>query len=451
MKKTEMITSKPVKQKNSLAKAAEMKPFWVFFAIAILVLAISAFKLSSSWVLTIFTALLILGVTIFFISFNLAKTNKDIKLKRTELDAIVSNLDIGIIAYDSDFNISVLNRAAENILGVNGKDIIGKQFSLALTKDRKFRLMAPIMFPSLAPLAVKRSEPGAYPEIMDVSLTDPDLELRISTDKIIDLSGGLLGFVKLIKDRTREIEILRSKGEFITTASHQLRTPLTSLYWIFESLNNETLTEGQKTLVGEGMTVSSRALKIVNDLLDASKIEEGRFGYHFENANVVEFLEMVLKEKMAFAQEYGIKLYFQKPEAPVICLIDSEKLGYALSNLIDNAIKYNVKNGEVTVGIEKVKDKPYVSIFVKDTGIGVPADEINKLFSKFFRAENAAKTVSDGSGLGLFITKNIIRRHGGDIWAESELNRGTTFHFTLPTDPTLVPSREVVYEEEQDA
>lgn len=442
-----MLNYKPTKQKNSLAKAAEMKPFWVFSAIAILVLAISAFQLSLSWVLTIFTACLILGVTIFFISFNLAKTNRDIKLERIELNAIISNLDIGIIAYDSDFKILVLNRAAENILGVNSKNILGKQFSLALTKNPNFRLMTPIMFPSLAPLAVKRSEPGVYPEIIDISLADPDLELRISTDKIVGLSGELLGFVKLIKDKTREIEILRSKGEFITTASHQLRTPLTSLYWIFESLNKETLAESQKTLVDEGMVVSSRALKIVNDLLDASKIEEGRFGYRFENVNVADFLESVLKEKMILAQEYGIKLYFQKPETPVICLIDSEKLGYALSNLIDNAIKYNVKNGEVTVGIEKVEDQPYISIFIKDTGIGVPAEEINKLFSKFFRAENAAKIVADGSGLGLFITKNIIRQHGGNIWAESEINRGTTFHFTLPTDPTLVPPREVVYEE----
>jgi len=190
-------------------------------------------------------------------------------------------------------------------------------------------------------------------------------------------------------------------------------------------------------------------LKIVNDLLDASKIEEGRFGYHFENADIGAFLEMVLKEKTALAEEYKVKVYFQRAkEESIICLIDKEKLGYAVSNLIDNAIKYNVKNGEVVVGLGRLKDRPYILISVKDTGIGIPAEQINKLFSKFFRAENAIKIATEGSGLGLFIARNIIRRHGGDIWAESELNRGTTFYFTIPTDPTLVPPREVVYEEE---
>jgi len=444
-----ITTPKIIKQQSSLISSAEMRPFWAFLVIAALVLIISAFTQPLSWTWLILAVFLILGIIIFFISFNLGKINREIKLEKNQLNAIVSNLDVGVVAYNPDLVVLVCNRAAENILGLNAKDVLAKQFSLALTKEPKFKIMAQIMFPSLALTAVRRSGTGIYPEIMDISLEEPRAELRVSTEKILGLSGELLGFVKLIKDRTREIEILRSKSEFISTASHQLRTPLTSLYWIFESLEKEALAETQKTLVKEGLAASSRALKIVNDLLDASKIEEGRFGYRFENADVVEFLEAVIKEKNVLAEEYGIKLYFQKPsEKSIVCFIDKEKLSYALSNLIDNAIKYNVKNGEVIIGIEKEKNESYISIFVKDTGIGIPAEEINKLFTKFFRAENAEKIASDGTGLGLFITRNIIRRHGGDIWAESEINRGSTFRFTLPTDPTLVPPREVVYEEE---
>ncbi len=442
------INSMPKKQKNSLIKSAEMRAFWVFLVVAIVILILSIFTQPLSWTLIMLVVFLVLGVINFFISFNLAKTSRNAKLERTELNAIISNLDTGVIAYDENFRILICNRAAENILNINAKDILGKQFSLSLTKDPKFRIMAQVMFPSLAPLSVKRSEAGIYPEVIDISLDDPRLELRISTDKLIGLEGEILGFVKLIKDRTREIEILRSKNEFITTASHQLRTPLTSLYWIFESLNKETLSEEQKNLISEGLTVSARALKIVNDLLDVSKIEEGRFGYHFENADIVEFLEKILQEKTSLAEEYGIKLYFQKTEESIVCFIDKEKLSYAVSNLIDNAIKYNVENGEVTVNLSRLKDKPYVLISIKDTGIGIPPEEMNKLFTKFFRAENAEKVVADGSGLGLFIAKNIIRQHGGEIWAESELNRGTTFYFTIPTDSSLVPPKETIYEEE---
>ncbi len=117
------------------------------------------------------------------------------------------------------------------------------------------------------------------------------------------------------------------------------------------------------------------------------------------------------------------------------------------SNLIETAIKYNVENGEVIVGVERVEGQPHVKVSVKDTGIGIPADQMDKLFTKFFRAENVVKVVTDGTGLGLYIVKNIVKRHGGEIWAESEINRGSTFSFTLPTDPKLIPPKEVVYGE----
>ena len=102
---------------------------------------------------------------------------------------------------------------------------------------------------------------------------------------------------------------------------------------------------------------------------------------------------------------------------------------------------------DVIVKIEKVGKNPYIQISVKDTGIGIPAEEFKKVFAKFFRAENAVKVAVEGTGLGLYITKNIIRRHGGQIWIESTLNRGTTVYFTMPTNPTLIPAKEFIYEE----
>ena len=115
----------------------------------------------------------------------------------------------------------------------------------------------------------------------------------------------------------------------------------------------------------------------------------------------------------------------------------------AVSNLIDNAIRYNVENGSVTVSVKQLSDGPYVEVVITDTGIGIPPQDMSKVFSKFFRAENVLRRETEGSGLGLYITKNIIDRHGGTIWAESVIDRGTTFHFTLPTDPKLIPQKEV--------
>ena len=123
-------------------------------------------------------------------------------------------------------------------------------------------------------------------------------------------------------------------------------------------------------------------------------------------------------------------------------MIDKSRLGLALSNLVDNAMKYNSQGGSVTVRVKPVPQKPYVRIDIEDTGIGILAGDIDKIFTKFYRAPNAQRVKADGTGLGLFITRNIIRQHGGEIGVESTLGRGTTFFFTLPTDPTLIPKAE---------
>jgi two-component system sensor histidine kinase VicK len=109
-------------------------------------------------------------------------------------------------------------------------------------------------------------------------------------------------------------------------------------------------------------------------------------------------------------------------------------------NLLENAIRYNIDNGEVFVRVDHVEGKPFVQVSVRDTGIGIPPEAIDKLFKKFFRADNATQSQTEGSGLGLYISKNIVNAHGGELWAESELGRGTIMRFTLPTDSSLVPS-----------
>jgi signal transduction histidine kinase len=111
-------------------------------------------------------------------------------------------------------------------------------------------------------------------------------------------------------------------------------------------------------------------------------------------------------------------------------------------NLLENSIRYNVANGEVIVRIMQVPDKPFVEVNIRDTGIGIPADAIPNLFKRFYRADNAIASQTEGSGLGLYMAKGIVRAHGGEIWIESELNRGTIVHFTLPTDPNLLPRQE---------
>jgi signal transduction histidine kinase len=158
----------------------------------------------------------------------------------------------------------------------------------------------------------------------------------------------------------------------------------------------------------------------------------------------VEYVGKILSDVLPAARKAGIKMYLDRPsvEMPKV-MVDPKRLSLAITNILENAIRYNVENGEVTVKIDLMKDKPYVVVSVRDTGIGIPQEALSKLFTKFYRAENAVKTQTEGSGLGLYIAKGIVTAHGGQIWVESELGRGTTISFALPTDPNLVPKHEV--------
>mgnify|MGYP001588648936 FL=1 len=197
-------------------------------------------------------------------------------------------------------------------------------------------------------------------------------------------------------------------------------------------------------MIDNALNAGQQLLKIIEDLINIAKIEEGRFGYTFEPTDIGYFVNNILTQVMPQARRASIKIYFDRPKDPLPqVMINQEKMTMVFYNFLDNAIRYNVQNGEVIVKVEELKDEPFVQVSVRDTGIGISSSEINKIFGKFFRAENAVKFQTEGSGLGLYINKNIILAHGGKIWAESEINRGTTFYFTLPTSMEVIPEREM--------
>jgi len=391
--------------------------------------------------------LLTLGVLIFWNNLKLVRSNKEIKNASARLYDIVGELTDGVVSYDPDFKIVVINKAAEKLFDLKKDDVIGKRLGPERVKEEKFKLITQVLFPSLAPLVVKRTEGENYPQVVDISLNDPDLEFRVTTIKIFLPDGQVSGFVKIIRDRTREKELIKSKSEFITIAAHQLRTPLTALNWTLDMLSKSDFVKGEeKDISKNGLIASATALKIVNDLLDISKIEEGRFGYKFDDVDVIKFLSDILNNANLSAREYGLNIYLDRgSETKLMAKIDVNRLGLAVSNILDNAMRYNVKNGTITMKVER--KEPYIQIGVADTGIGIPPEAMSKMFGKFFRAENAVRFRPDGSGFGLYIAKNIINRHGGNIWIESALGRGTTVYFTLPTDSSLIPPKEVAYED----
>lgn len=367
-----------------------------------------------------------------------------------ELAAIAANLEEGLVVYDPSFRIVSLNPAAERIFGVSNKDAAGRTIEPRLAADPRYGPLTQVIFPSLAPSVDELSEANAWPVRVRVVLEHPDLRLSTTLNRVMDERGGTVFFVKLVRDETREQAILASKNEFINTAAHQLRTPLTAINWALENIKKSA--EGVSDEIGmtanEALGVSERALKITNDLLDVAKIEDGRFGYQFEDGDLVGFVNDVTSSLLPVAKQYGVAVSFSHDGIPSLPVrIDKSRLGLALFNLIDNAIKYNVKNGTVEIVLARVPDRPFAKVSVKDSGVGIPEDERQKIFKKFHRGTNVTQLEPNGNGLGLFITRNIVKQHGGDIGFESNIDRGSTFWFTVPLETRFIPQKEFVHED----
>ncbi len=238
-------------------------------------------------------------------------------------------------------------------------------------------------------------------------------------------------------------EFDRLKSDFISVAAHQLRTPLSGVKWVLKLLLDGDLgaiSPEQSKMLKRGYDTNEKMIQLVNDLLNVSRIENGRFGYRFEKNDFSKILKLLIENSQLASRERNIEVVAEIHTELAPFFFDAEKMLIALQNLIDNAIKYTLPGGRVIITIEKQGD--YLQVKIKDTGVGIPKEEIHKLFSKFFRATNVVHLQTDGSGLGLFIVKNIITRHGGQIWVDSEETKGTTFTVLIPIIQDLIPKEE---------
>jgi signal transduction histidine kinase len=236
-------------------------------------------------------------------------------------------------------------------------------------------------------------------------------------------------------------EFDRLKSDFISVAAHQLRTPLSGVKWVLKLLLDGDLgaiSTEQKEMLKRGFDTNEKMIQLVNDLLNVSRIENGKFGYAFEKNDFSKLLKTLVENSELAARARGIEILVEDRAQVGEFMFDAEKLLIAFQNIVDNAVKYTLPGGRVFISVEKQGD--YVQVKIKDTGVGIPKSELHKLFSKFFRATNVIHLQTDGSGLGLFIVKSIILRHGGQVWVDSVEGKGTTFTVIVPIVNNLVPT-----------
>jgi signal transduction histidine kinase len=224
----------------------------------------------------------------------------------------------------------------------------------------------------------------------------------------------------------------KMKTEFVSIASHQLRTPLSAIRWTLNLINDNRVAGPAEmntylTLIKEN---NERMIRLINDLLDVSRIEMGRLSFSPKQTNIYVLVEKIVKTSAPFAQANNVDLSMEAPNTLPNVLTDPEKISITIQNLVDNAIKYTKGKGSVKVFMEA--DNKFVKISVKDQGVGIPESQQKHIFKKFFRSDNIMKNQTVGTGLGLFIARSIVEGNKGKIWFESKEGEGTTFYLTLP-------------------
>ncbi len=256
---------------------------------------------------------------------------------------------------------------------------------------------------------------------------------EINISPILNKDSEVIFFVVMERDVTLAKEVDRMKTEFISLASHQLRTPLTSMKWGLEAILGDdfgNLNEKQREYITDIYTSNSRLIGLVGGLLNVSRIESGRILVEPKNTDIKAMIEDIVKELKVKAQDKNVEISVISEEIPSIN-IDPKLVREIYLNLIGNAIKYSPEGKKVEIKLSK-QDEQIISE-IKDEGIGIPENQKQDIFNKFFRAENALKMIPDGTGLGLYLAKSLVELMDGVIWFESEEGKGTTFWFTLPT------------------
>ncbi len=233
-----------------------------------------------------------------------------------------------------------------------------------------------------------------------------------------------------LKEANKKLKKLdEAKSEFISIASHQLRTPLSAVKGYAAMLLEEVKDPERKDALNKIFLSNERLIKLVNDLLNLSRIERGKLQFNFKERQLADILDSVIAELQMLATRRGLKIIYNRVDLPLL-KIDEDKLRQVFINIIDNAIKYTPKG---TITIKTYLDENNVIIAVHDTGIGMKQEDINSIYEKFQRGKTGIDICPSGTGIGLYIAHKIVEAHNGRIWAESKgVNQGSTFYIKLP-------------------
>lgn len=361
---------------------------------------------------------------------SLIKQSTQVDHARAQAEALFLSIGDGAIAMDQKGKVSRVNKIALDLLGYTREEMLGKPFmEVVHSIDKYGKPIKPIDRPITQVFVTGKSISVNTYYLRKDGTRFP----ASSTVSPIMLNDQPTGAIEVFRDITLEHEIDRMKSEFISIASHQLRTPLTAIktyaHMLYKGFAGE-LNESQKEFISIVTSSADHMNKLIDTLLDISLIEAGKLSIQKKKVNLRSFIDDLVQEFALNAKQKDIYLEIKLGRLPSDILMDPLLVREIYANLLSNAIKYTPPKGRVIFDL-RVKNNDLVAA-VKDTGHGIPDKHKDRIFGKFFRAPNIMSLESNGSGLGLYMVKGIAENLGGDVWFKSKEGKGSTFYFSMP-------------------
>lgn len=352
-------------------------------------------------------------------------------LKKFQL--AVENAAEQILITDPDAKILYANPTTEDTTGYSQKEIIGKTPAL-------WGKQMPKKFYEKMWKTIKQDKKSFFGEVVNKRKNGQEYPAELRITPILDEKRDVKFFVGIERDVTHEKEISAMKSEFVSLASHQLRTPLTAISWYTEMLLGGDVGEvsgEQKGYLSEIYTSVRRMVRLVNDLLNVSRLESGRLAIEPEPTSLPDFIQNILDEVKSTVGDKRCQVVLTKSDKNLSKIpLDRKLIRQVFRNLITNAIQYSSPKRKCRVNIdikpETIGEVESFVVSVEDNGIGIPKEEQKRIFERFFRSDNAVKQQTEGTGLGLYISKLVLEASGGKIWFKSKVGKGSTFYVAFP-------------------
>ncbi len=353
-------------------------------------------------------------------------------LERNKFEAVLMSIVNGVVVCDNFDNVVLVNNAAKKMLEVEDEQILNTKIQMYCDTDGELCFKEKIEQFKDTPLDVMENKP------LEFNIEVDNKVIKSVISPMFSKNQDYVGYVIVLIDVTKEVEIDKMKSNFISNVSHELRTPVTVLRTYIDTLYNHSDDFDEKTNKEFFEVINKEAArlqKMVNDILDFSRLEAGNVKVVKEKTNIIPLIECEIKSMQVLAEEKNITFsLIKEPNLPEIP-INADSIERALNNLLSNAIKYSPENGRIKVRAEIARDPQFVEVSVEDQGCGIPEEHQKKIFERFYRVENDTHTVK-GTGLGLHLVKiTIEKHHQGQVFVKSKPNEGSTFGFRLPINP----------------